>query len=77
MGSNRYDGISLKLKKINNGACKWDDVHCEGGKSWGESSLASGDRGEPKSILGKTPGGLSRGSIESNWVESPTTSAHP
>jgi len=77
MSSTRYDGISLKLKKTNNGACKSGHPHCEGGKSWGESPLASGDRGEPKSKLGKTPGGLSRGSIESNWVESPTTSAHP
>lgn len=33
MDSTRYDGISLKLKKINNGACKSDHVHCEGGKS--------------------------------------------
>lgn len=53
-----------------------EQLHCEGGKLSGESS-ASGDGGEPKSKLGKTPGGLSRGSIESNWLESPTTSAHP
>lgn len=75
----RYEGISLKLKKINNEACNSDVyLHCEEGKSSsGESSWASGDGGEPKSKLGKTPGGLSRGSIESNWLESPTTSAHP
>lgn len=53
-------------------------LHCKGGICCGGGSSGSVvDGGEPKSILGKTPGGLSRGSMESNWLESPTTSAHP
>ncbi len=51
-------------------------LHCEGGNSSGESSGGSGGD-DPKSIFGNTPGGLSRGLIESNWLESPTTSAQP
>ena len=41
----------------------------------GGSSFGGGV--ELKSIFGNTPGGLSRGSMDNNWVESPTTSAHP
>jgi hypothetical protein len=72
------NNITLKLSKINDSACK-SSFHCDEGKSSGESSSAwgDGDGGELKSKLGKTPGGLSRGSIDSNWLESPTTSAHP
>lgn len=41
--------------------------------------LLSGDDGGegPKSRNGYTPGGFSWGSMDSNWRESPTTSAHP
>lgn len=67
--------ITLKLNKIDDGDCT-SNFHCDEGKSSGESS-AFGDGGETKSKLGKTPGGLSKCSIESNWLESPTTSAHP
>lgn len=55
---------------------KISSLHCEGGKSSGESSDGGGGD-DPKSRFGYTPGGLSRGSIESNWLESPTTSAQP
>lgn len=44
--------------------------------SSGESSFGGGEE-DPKSRFGKTPGGLSRGLMESNCEESPTTSAHP
>lgn len=47
--------------------------HCD--KVGGNSS--SGGRDGPKSIDGNTPGGLSRGWIDNNWDELPTTSAHP
>lgn len=49
-------------------------LHC-GGNSSGGGLAGGGD--DPKSRFGYTPGGLSRGSIDSNWLESPTTSAHP
>jgi hypothetical protein len=41
----------------------------------GGSSFGGG--AELKSMLGNTPGGLSRGCMDNNCVESPTTSAHP
>ena len=56
-------------------------VHCGGGNSSGESPVGGGGTSaggdDPKSKFGKTPGGLSRILMESNWLESPTTSAHP
>lgn len=47
--------------------------------SFGDDGGGDGDSGGdgPKSRLGKTPGGLSRGVMDNNWLESPTTSAHP
>lgn len=41
------------------------------------SSFGCGGGDDTKSSVGYTPGGLSRDSIDSSWLESPTTSAHP
>jgi hypothetical protein len=50
-------------------------LHWSSGRGVGPGLSVSGSIEEPNS--GKTPGGLSRGFMESSWVESPTTSAHP
>lgn len=56
----------------------WGLNHCEGGDE-GPSLGGDDEEEEPKSRYGYTPwpGGFSCGWIDSSWLESPTTSAHP
>ena len=68
----RVSTMSSELKDLSSRA--WRTLQC-GGNSSGGGLAGGGD--DPKSRFGYTPGGLSRGSIDSNWLESPTTSAHP